>query len=102
MDAAISPDQATDTRTGDVELPCDIDDLTIDGTQPEVGDSVDIAVGGTITRLVNGIAWIKPNEIQHKPIPETPMEKNDDLSELDRLYNMSKQGGGMSADTAGY
>jgi hypothetical protein len=88
-DAAISPDQATDTRTSEVELPCDVDDLMIDGTAPEVGDNVDVKVGATITRVVNGIAWLKPINIQNKPLPETPMEPSDDLSELDRAYQMS-------------
>lgn len=90
-DAAISPDQATDTRTSEVELPCYVDDLMIDGTAPEVGDVVDVKVGATITRVVNGIAWLKPTDIENKPLPETPMEPSDDLSELDRAYNMSMQ-----------
>jgi hypothetical protein len=95
-DAAISPDQATDTRTSEVELPCSVDDLMIDGTAPEVGDTVDVKVGATITRVVNGIAWLKPTKIQNKPLPETPMEPADDLSELDRTYQMSKQSRGIS------
>lgn len=90
-DVAISPDQATDSRTSEVELPCDVDDLMIDGTSPEVGDTVDVKVGATITRVVNGIAWLKPTDIQNKPLPETPLQKNDDLAELDRAYNMSMQ-----------
>jgi len=90
-ETAISPDQATDTRTSEVELPCSVDDLMIDGTTPEVGDTVDVKVGATITRVINGIAWLKPTDIQNKPLPETPMEPADDLSELDRAYNMSMQ-----------
>src|SRR4029453_15038914 len=88
-DTAISPDQATDTRTSEVELPCSVDDLMIDGTAPDVGDTVDVKVGATITRVVNGIALVKPTGNQNKPLPENPMEPADDLSELDRTYQMS-------------
>ena len=91
MDAAIAPPAPSDTRTGDIELPVHIDDLAIDGTPPSVGDIVDIKMGGTVTRVVNDIAWVQPTDLNNKPIPDVPLERNDEMSELDRTYNMSMQ-----------
>lgn len=97
-DPSISPDQAADVQTSEVELPISVDDLAIDGIAPEPGDRVDVDMSATVTRVINGIAWLKPTELEHKPLPETPIEKDDDLSELDRAYNMSRQTGMTSSD----
>lgn len=98
MDSAVTPAATTDVRTSDIELPVMQDDLAIDGTPPAVGDMVDIKVGGKVSRVVNGIAWVQPDSIQNKPIPEVPMERNDSMDELDRAYQMSQQTKGTDAN----
>jgi hypothetical protein len=97
MDAAISPGPS-DTRTDQVELPCHVDDVAIDGIPPETGDTVEVTLKANVTRVVNDIAWLEPVSLNNKPLPEVPMEKNDDLSELDRQYELSKTttGGGST------
>lgn len=97
-DSAISPSDASDTQNDDVELPVDIDLITIDATQPEVGDMVDLKVGGKITRLVNGVAYVKPDTINNQPMPKTPLEPNPQVSEMDRLEQLSQTSGGMNDD----
>ena len=98
-DPSISPDQASDTQTSEVELPISVDDLAIDGVAPEPGDRVNVEMSATVTRVINAIAWLKPTELEHKPLPDTPIEKDPDMSELDRAYNMSRQTGTTSSDS---
>ena len=100
MDSALSPNNESDSRDSQAELPVDIDSITIDGTQPEVGDSVDLKVTGSITRLVNGTAYVRPETVNDQPMPEQPLVPNDGLSEMDRLEQLSNQhaSGGASPD----
>jgi hypothetical protein len=92
MDAAISPTEGADSENGNVELPVEVDSLAVDGVAPEVGDKVDIKVGGTVTRVVNNIAYVKPEDINGTAMPKPPLETSSDVDELDRLYNMSQSG----------
>ena len=102
MDSAITPAAPSDTRTDQVELPCHVDDVAIDGTPPEVGDTVEVTLKANVTRVINSIAWLEPVSLNNKPLPEVPMEKNDDLSELDRQYALSQQNQGGGSATPNY
>ena len=90
MDSAISPDYATDSEGGEVELPVEVDTLAIDGIAPEVGDMIDAKVSGPVTRIVNNIAYFRPEQVNDTAIPEEPMKANPQVDELDRLDRMSR------------
>ena len=79
-------------------MPCHVDDVAIDEFPPEVGDTVEVSLKANVTRVINSIAWLEPVSLNNKPLPEVPMEKNDDLAEMDRAYQMSQQtqGGGST------
>lgn len=97
MDATIMPDagSASDTMTENVELPVDLDSLSVDGTVPEVGDSVNLKVSGSVTRVVNKMAYVKPDSINDQPMPATPLETDPDVDEESRLRDLSSQTGSI-------
>lgn len=78
MDSTIDagPESATDTN----ELPVLIDTLTVAGTRPQVGDSVDVKVTGKILKIVNDMAIVKPETANDQPIPQQPP-----VDEMDQL-----------------
>lgn len=98
MDSSIAPDEAegSDTMSGNIELPVDIATVQIDGTAPAVGDKVDLRVSGTVTRVVNELAYVQPEEINDKPM-EPGLKPDPNVSEMDRLARMSKQAGSMDS-----
>jgi hypothetical protein len=97
MDATIMPDsqKESDTMSENVELPVDLDSLSVDGTVPQVGDQVDCKVSGSVTRVVNKTAYVKPETINDQPLPATPIEPSPDVSEGERLKNLSDQAGSI-------
>jgi hypothetical protein len=94
LDSSITPDSSeSDTMSENVELPVDIDTLSIDGTRPAVGDQCDLKVTGTVTRLVNQMAYVKPDTINDQPMPAPAMEPNPALDEGTRLERLSRTAG---------
>src|SRR5476649_1816218 len=72
MDTSIDSGSGTGTPSnGDTQgdLPVTLDTLSIDGTPPAQGDQVDVKVTGTISKVVNGTAWIKPAMVNGQPMP---------------------------------
>lgn len=88
-----SLDPGTDT-TDDSDLAVDIDTLSIDGIRPKAGDSVDLKVKGSITKLVDNTAFVKPKTINDQPIPSTPPQVSDEqeLMAGAQAYDASKPG----------
>jgi hypothetical protein len=70
MDSSI--DSGPESPDAD-DLPVDIGTLELDGTRPEVGDKVDIKVGGTITKIVNKTAFVSPETCNDQPMPPRDM-----------------------------
>lgn len=99
MDSAISPDSATDSEGGDIELPVEVDTLAIDGVAPEVGDMIDAKVSGPVTRIVNNIAYFRPQQVNDTAIPQAPLQTNPMVDEEDRLDRMSHSVGMGSGST---
>ena len=95
FDSSIAPDNESDEMDGNVELPVSIDTVKIDGTAPDVGDKVDLRVSGTVTRVVNDMAYVRPEEINDMPM-QPALKPDPDVSEMDRLERMSK-----NADSGG-
>lgn len=96
MDAAIEPAQEEDQQTTEAEIPVSVDSLAIGDTAPEVGDHVTIKVEGSVTRIVNGQAYVRPDTVNDQPL-EKPMIKPDPMqAEGDRLRKMS-----MMSDSQG-
>lgn len=93
MDTSVSPDAPIDEASDNVEFPVSVDTLMVGGTAPSVGDTVDVKVGGTVTRVVNKIAYVKPDTVNDQPLPAPPLEPNPQVNEMDRLRNLSKQYG---------
>jgi hypothetical protein len=97
MPSNISPEtdmedmQEGDETSSDMELCVPVDTLAIDGTRPEVGDSVDVKVGGSITRLVNDNAYVKVETVNGTPLPKPPLKPNPNVDEMSRLETLSKQ-----------
>lgn len=81
--------EGSDQMDGNVELPVSIDTVKIDGTAPGVGDKVDLRVSGTVTRVVNDMAYVKPESINDLPM-KPALKPNSGVSEMDRLEQMSK------------
>jgi hypothetical protein len=78
MDSTIDSEEQSVADTN--ELPVLMDTLEVAGTRPQVGDSVDVKVTGTILKIVNEIAIVKPETANDQPIPQAPPE--DDMDEL--------------------
>lgn len=89
-------DNDSDEKLASAELPVDLNSLSVDGVNPEVGDQVKLKVEGNVTRVVNGTAWVKPIRINEMPLPDTPMVPNPAVDEKTRLMDLSHQ-----ADQAG-
>lgn len=67
-----SLDDSGNEGSEDGSLVVAIDTLEIDGVRPKVGDSVDLKVSGSITKLVNDTATVQPDTINDVPIPPNP------------------------------
>src|SRR6266446_6523195 len=95
MDSSINPHSGneSDMSSTSVELPVDIDSVTIDGTAPEIGDQVDLKVTGNVTRVVNTIAYVKPSSINDQPVQEPAINPNPALDEESRLERLSHSAG---------
>lgn len=96
MDATVEPDPSADEQTYNAEIPVKVDALLVDGTEPSVGDNVDITVGGSVTRVVNGIAYVKPETVNHQPIPAPMLDTADGTTaeqDYQRLNKLSQEVG---------
>lgn len=90
MDDTISPSAESDVQTDNVELPVNIDTLTIDGTEPAIGDQVKVVVKGSVTRVVNKVAYVKPETLNDQPMEASILEPDPMESEQNRLRNLSQ------------
>lgn len=100
MDDSITPDAGqADTMSENVELPVDVQSLSIDGISPQVGDQVDLRVSGDVTRIVNNMVYVKPTTINDQPMPATPIEPNPAVDEGSRLESLSRSAGNIGANS---
>ena len=76
MDSSI--DQGEPAGDSD-DLPVSVGTLEIDGTRPKVGDTVDLKVSGTISKLVNETAFVTPTTINDQPMPPKEQATDDQL-----------------------
>src|SRR5690348_16845339 len=83
-------DQPGDNVEQGDELPVKIDTLAIGGTQPEVGDEVEVKVKGKITRIRDDCAYVALETANGDPIENPPSQPEDDTSE-DDLMAMSQK-----------
>jgi hypothetical protein len=65
MDSSID---APEEGTSD-DLPVSVATLEIDGLRPSVGDPVDLKVSGSITKIVDETAFVRPDTINDQPMP---------------------------------
>lgn len=81
MDNSLDP-MSGDSKSGDLAVA--LDTLTIDGTNPKVGDSVDFKGSGTISEIKNATAFVKVETINDSPVsseqPDQPDEKESMLA----------------------
>jgi hypothetical protein len=66
--------------------------------QPAEGDSVSFTVDATISRIVGGVAFVKPSAVNGKPLSEMAGPENPDdamAAEGDALRGELMQGGGL-------
>ena len=68
-----------------------VDTLSVDGIAPDVGDPVTFKVSGSVTRVVNGVAYVKAETDNDQPMPGPIVEPQDGSSEMDRLERLSRE-----------
>lgn len=90
-EAVNAPDDTSDESLANAEFPVPLDTLSVDGTNPAVGDTVSAKIGGTVTRIVNDMAYVKPETVNGEPLPKPPIAPNPAVDEKTRLMNLSKQ-----------
>lgn len=93
MDDTISPSAESDVQTDNVEIPVNVDTLTIDGTEPVIGDEVKVVIKGPVTRVVNRIAYVKPTIVNDQPMEASVLSPDPMESEQSRLRNLSQSVG---------
>jgi hypothetical protein len=96
MDDTISPSAESDVQTDNVEIPVSVDTLTIDGTEPVIGDQVKVVIKGPVTRVVNRVAYVKPDTVNDQPMAASVLDPDPMESEKDRLRTLSQSVGPMS------
>lgn len=78
MDSSIQSDPSSissGAATDKVYAP--LESLSIDGTSPQIGDSVEVTVKGTVESLEGDMACIKPESFNDSPAPQDNMEPNE-------------------------
>lgn len=60
------------------DLAVEVGTLEIDGVRPKVGDTVDVKVSGTISKLVNETAFVTPEKVNDLPIPAKPQATDEE------------------------
>lgn len=93
MDDTISPSAESDVQTDNVEIPVNVDTLTLDGTEPVIGDQVKVVIKGPVTRVVNRVAYVKPDTVNDQPMEASVLEPDPMESEQSRLRNLSQSVG---------
>lgn len=74
MDNSLDPNSGDTDTSGDI--PVQIDTLTLDGTNPKVGDHVDLKVTGTVTQIKNSTAFVNPETVNDQPMPPDQKDPN--------------------------
>jgi hypothetical protein len=93
-------DQPGDNVEAGDELPVKIDTLSLDGTQPEVGDEVEVKVKGKVTRIRDDCAYVAIETANDNPIENPPDQPQDDMSEqgmMDMAAKADQNGQGLGA-----
>ena len=67
---------AQDTDKSDLAV--DLDTLSIDGTRPKAGDTVELKVSGSISQIKNNTAFVTPERVNDQPIPSEQPDAPDD------------------------
>jgi hypothetical protein len=65
------------------ELPVKIDTLSLDGTQPEVGDDVEVKVKGKVSRIRDDCAYVTLETANDEPIENPAKQPEDDQGMMD-------------------
>lgn len=70
-------------KAGD-ELPVKMDTLSIDGSDPEVGDDVEVKVKGRVSRIRDDCCYVEIQTANDEPI-ENPAKQPEDMGEADMM-----------------
>jgi hypothetical protein len=77
MDSSIDSGPA---ESGSDDLPVSVGTLEIEGTRPKVGDSVDLKVSGTVSKIVDETAFVTPSTINDQPLaPKVQATEEEEL-----------------------
>ena len=96
-----NPEDDGDESLANAEFPVPLDTLSVDGTNPQVGDEVEAKIGGKVTRIVNDMAYVKPETVNGEPLPANPINPNPATDEGTRLRNLSSQADSSGASIGG-
>lgn len=88
-DPAEESSQEENQISAGMELPVKIDTLSVDGTQPEIGDDVEVKVTGTVKRIRDDCAYVAIDKANNEPI-ENPPAQPEDMTH-DNMLAMAQQ-----------
>lgn len=74
-----NPDPKMAGPMGKDELCIPASSLDVDGTTPEVGDSVSFTVEGTVARSEGGDIYVKPSTINGEPVEARGMDDDAEM-----------------------
>ena len=89
------PDSSPDD-SGNSDVPVALDTLSADdGTNPAVGDEVDVAVKGTVSRIdeATNCAYVTPTECNGQPPPDMGDDEESENSLRDQAYSADSDSG---------
>lgn len=92
MDNSLDPNPGDSDTSGDIAV--QIDTLTLDGTQPKVGDHVDLKVTGTVTQIKNSTAFVNPETVNDQPMPADQKDQPDEKQALMAMAGTADASGG--------
>jgi hypothetical protein len=88
------PDSGEEQGDNSQELCAPLDSLSVNGTPPAVGDTVEVKVGGKVSRIDGDNAYVTPDTVNGEPIQPTDNQPSD----RDQMMELSQQAdasGGM-------
>ena len=90
-----TPDSEKEILQPETEIPVRIDSLEVDGTRPQVGDTVTIKIDGTVKSIQDNCAYISPENVNDTDLNELLAEhgNQDEDSMMERMASQADQMG---------
>lgn len=90
MDTTLeSPSTSNETIRPGSDLPVKLDTLLVDGIRPDKGDSVEVTVKGTVSKIVDDCAYVSLETANDEPIEDKSSEMKEQSE--DDLMSMAEK-----------